>query len=94
MNARRLALLGLDAPLSPIMLAVLGLWPEESVEPLPVYQPMPSGPDAPSPSYSRERDEEEDRLDRALRQTRELEQRADRHKMMLLALSVAALEYA
>lgn len=28
-SVRRAALLGLDAPLSPIMAAVLGLWPEE-----------------------------------------------------------------
>ena len=35
MNARRLALLGLNAPLSAIMAAVLGLWPEEDAQPPP-----------------------------------------------------------
>lgn len=38
MNARRLALLGLDAPLSAIMLAVLGIWPEDDQQP-PVVDP-------------------------------------------------------
>ena len=32
-STRRAALLGLDAPLSPIMAAVLGLWPAEDAEP-------------------------------------------------------------
>lgn len=31
-SPRRAALLGLDAPLSPIMAAVLGLWPAEDAE--------------------------------------------------------------
>ena len=32
-SPRRAALLGLDAPLSPIMAAVLGLWPADDEEP-------------------------------------------------------------
>lgn len=32
-STRRAALLGLDAPLSPIMAAVLGLWPADDDEP-------------------------------------------------------------
>ena len=32
-SPRRAALLGLDAPLSPIMAAVLGIWPTEDEEP-------------------------------------------------------------
>lgn len=40
-SARRAALLGLDAPLSPIMLAVLGLWPEQEDE-TPVIVPEPA----------------------------------------------------
>lgn len=34
MSARRAALLGLNAPLSAIMIAVLGLWPEREDEPV------------------------------------------------------------
>lgn len=38
-SPRRAALLGLDAPLSPIMAAVLGLWPEEEAQELPAFYP-------------------------------------------------------
>lgn len=47
-SARRAALLGLTVPLSPIMVAVLGLWPE--AEDAPVEQPSPftsGAPDGP-----------------------------------------------
>jgi hypothetical protein len=37
-STRRAALLGLSTPLSLIMVAVLGLWPEEEEETLPEYQ--------------------------------------------------------
>jgi hypothetical protein len=41
-SQRRAALLGLDAPLSPIMAAVLGLWPAEEEQELPAF--YPTGP--------------------------------------------------
>lgn len=34
-SSRRIALLGIGYPLSPVMLAVLGLWPEEEDTPRP-----------------------------------------------------------
>jgi hypothetical protein len=45
-SARRIALLGIGFPLSPVMLAVLGLWPDVPVKkkPLPVDGGGSSGP--------------------------------------------------
>lgn len=38
MNYRRAALLGLNSPLSAVMMAVLGIWPgDDEDEPIPVY---------------------------------------------------------
>lgn len=48
-SPRRAALLGLDAPLSPIMAAVLGLWPAEDAEPEYVIF-WAAGGGAPSPA--------------------------------------------
>ena len=39
LSARRVALQGLTVPLTPIMTAVLGLWPEEETTTLPDYYP-------------------------------------------------------
>ncbi len=36
-DPRRAALLGLTVPLTPIVIALLGLWPVDEEEPLPVY---------------------------------------------------------
>lgn len=89
-STRAAALLGLTVPLSPIMVAVLGLWPEVETETLPDYRPPISGPDGPASHEGREEDE----LDRVRRETRELRLRAQRHlSMLLMAVSVAALEY-
>lgn len=43
MSPRRAALLGLNAPVSAVMLAVLGLWPEDEEPPLPDYRPPAGG---------------------------------------------------
>lgn len=37
MNYRRAALLGLNSPLSAVMMAVLGIWPSDDEPPLPAY---------------------------------------------------------
>ncbi len=42
-SVRRAALLGLDAPLSPIMAAVLGLWPEPDEPEIKVPEPTGAG---------------------------------------------------
>lgn len=38
-SPRRAAALGLDVPLTPIYIALLGLWPDSDEEPLPVFTP-------------------------------------------------------
>lgn len=46
-SSRRIALLGIGYPLSPVMLAVLGLWPEEEDTPQPpmfgLHDPLGGG---------------------------------------------------
>lgn len=86
---RRAALLGLNAPLSAIMLAVLGIWPRPDDE-APALPPIVSGPDGPSAS-SRSRDHEEDPLDRVRREI-EIEEQARRNMAIMLATVTALAE--
>ena len=85
---RRAALLGLDAPLSAIMLAVLGLWPRADDD-LPPAPQFIGGPDAPAGRSSVARDHEEDQLDRVIEKIRLKEQ--SRRSMAIMLAMVAAI---
>ena len=87
---RRAALLGLNAPLSAIMLAVLGLWPRQDDE-LPPTPQFIGGPDAPASSQSVPRDYEEDQLDRVRREIK-LKEQARRNMSIMLATMAAIAE--
>lgn len=78
-QARRAALLGLTVPLSPIMAAVLGLWPEPEDPPFEL-PPLPSGGDNSRADHF-ERD----------RQQQEIEDRLEAQNGMILSLVMAAV---
>ena len=89
-SARRAALLGLDAPLSPIMAAVLGLWPEQdAVLPVAVATGyFQGGPDG--PSTQGQRDEHDPLAEFIAKQAKEAA-RIHKQNQAAIALILAAI---
>lgn len=93
-SARRAAALGLTVPLSAIMNAVLGLWPEpedDAVAPRtrrPTADPRGGGDGEPAPRRKTAKEVEEDYWNR-------LVARRDKHNSaaVLAAVAIAELEY-